>query len=266
MITKKRLSQKEREFFALVTQAIAANPFSDTRVEIDLKLSGLSPGVSRSERIAKLAEELNARIRLLEKEGVVHLDHFSPEDRKLAENIFLFAFYLQLIDKFDIHIQEQIKAGDTPLKVPFAQAALTFLSAKGFSAEVALRYFAVGYQVRRAYFFIDHSLVGRSPSMKELRRNLWNNVFTYDLLFYDQHLWNRMEDFSTLILGATGTGKGTAAKSIGRSDFIPFNAKKQCFVESFTQSFLAINLSQFPESLIESELFGTQKGRFYRER
>jgi len=262
MTTKKRLSQKEREFFALVTQAIVANPFADERVEIDLKLSGLSPGVSRSERITKLAEEVNARIKFLEKEGVVHLDHFSLEDRKLAENIFLFAFYLQLIDKFDILIQEQIKAGDTPLKVPFAQGALTFLLAKGFSAEVALRYFALGYQVRRAFFFIDHSLVGRSPSMKELRRNLWNNVFTYNLLFYDQHLWNRMEDFSTLILGETGAGKGNAAKAIGRSGFIPFNEKKQCFVESFTQSFLAINLSQFPESLIESELFGHKRGAF----
>ena len=64
MTTKKRLSQKEREFFALVTQAISANPFSDERVEIDLKLSGLSPGVSRSERIAKLAEEVTARIKV----------------------------------------------------------------------------------------------------------------------------------------------------------------------------------------------------------
>ena len=262
MTTKKCLSQKEREFFDLVTQAISANPFSDERVEIDLKLSGLSPGASRSERIAKLAEEVNARIKLLEEEGVVHLDHFSSEDRKLAEKIFLFASYLQLIDKFDIHIQDQIKAGDTPLKVLFAKEALTFLLAKGFSAEVALRYFALGYQVRRAYFFIDHSLVGRSSSMKELRRNLWNNVFTHNLLFYDQHLWNRMEDFSTLILGETGAGKGNAAKAIGRSDFIPFNKKKQCFEESFTSSFISLNISQFPESLIESELFGHKKGAF----
>ena len=262
MTAKKRLSQKEREFFSLVTQAISANPFSDERVEIDLTLSGLSPGVSRSERITKLAEELNARIKLLEEEGVVHLDHFFPEDRKLAENIFLFAFYLRLIDKFDIHIQEQIKAGDTPLKVPFAQEALAFLLTRGFSAEVAVRYFAVGYQVRRAYFFIDRSLVGRSPSMKKLRRDLWNNVFTFDLLFYDRHLWNRMEDFSTLILGGTGTGKGTAALAIGRSGFIPFDEKKQCFVESFTESFVSLNISQFPESLIESELFGHKKGAF----
>jgi transcriptional regulator with PAS, ATPase and Fis domain len=132
----------------------------------------------------------------------------------------------------------------------------------GFAQEAARRYFALFFQLRRAFYFIQGSLAGECESMRRLREALWKNVFTHDMRGYEAALWNRMEDFSTLLLGETGTGKGSAAAAIGRSEFIPYVPAERRFAANFAETFIAINLSQFPESLIESELFGHRKGAF----
>ena len=99
-------------------------------------------------------------------------------------------------------------------------------------------------------------LIGTSHLMVELRRNLWDSVFTHNVVLYETYLLNKMQDFSTLILGEQGTGKSLAAKIIGKSAFIPFNAKNKKFKENFTKIFISLNLSQFHCENLEKELFG----------
>ncbi len=257
-----RLDAEDRAFFTRVRAATFANPFSDERTRIDLSIAGLPGSVSDEDRIQAMIRAVDGRLRRLTDGGGANIGAFAGEDRKLMEIAFLFDFFHRFIPHFDAAIPEQMAAGDKPIPAPFAGEAIDVLRRRGFSPEAARRYFALCFQIRRAFYFIDHALVGRSASMKGLRRDLWNNIFTHDIGLYDDFLWNRMEDFSTLVLGETGTGKGAAAVAIGRSGFIPFDHRKGCFTESFMRSFVALNLSQFPESLIESELFGHKKGAF----
>mgnify|MGYP001150846220 CR=1 FL=1 len=262
MPAKYRLSAEEREFFSLVQNAVLANPFSDERMEQDLKIVGMFPDVALNELIDKAIAEVRNRMDKIETQGRCDLQKFSPKDQQMLRAACLFDIFYSFVNQFDQLIQEQITAGDKSIKVPFANDALAMFHRRGFNHEEALHFFAMCYQFRRAYYFIDHGLVGRSQCMKKLRERLWNNVFTYDLDLYDRFLWNRMEDFSTLILGETGTGKGAAAMAIGRSGFIAFDEKKNSFAESFNRTFVSLNLSQFSENLIESELFGHRKGAF----
>ncbi len=262
MLKQKKLNPEERRFFKTVYQAAFANPFGELREALDRKIAGLFPDVPRRQSADRCIEEVDVRVQRLEAEGRGTIQAFGGRDREIVQVVFLFDMFHKFRDHFDQLIMEQLKAGDTPVQVPFAHEAMAMLKKRGIPEKRFLHYFAFSFQLRRAFFFISKFLVGSSPCMVELKRNLWNNVFTHNIALYDEVLWNRMEDFSTLIFGETGTGKGTAAMAIGRSGFIPFDEKRGCFKESFTKAFIPINLSQFPEALLESELFGHKKGAF----
>jgi len=166
------------------------------------------------------------------------------------------------VPQLDALIERQASKGDESLPAPFAEEVIGDLVRSGFDEGRAVRYFALFFQLRRGFYFIVRSLAGECESIRRLREALWNNVFTHDMRGFETALWDRMEDFSTMVLGETGTGKGAVAAAIGRSGFIPFDREHRRFAANFTETFIAINLSQFPETLIESELFGHRKGAF----
>ena len=259
---KKTLSVENRQFFRLLADSATTNPFSDDYMNLQLKIADCDASTKMAERLERTVTRVAERVRKLEEGNCTDFTRFGSEDRELLQRAFLFDTYHRYMSLLDRHIGDQAKAGEKPIAVLFYRDIFSDLCRRGFSPEEASRYFAIFYQVCRAFFFIERSLIGRSESMKQLRRHLWNNVFTNDIQIYEKHLWNRMEDFSTMLLGDTGTGKGAAAAAIGQSGFIPFDEKRGSFVESFIGSYKALNLSQFPESLIESELFGHRKGAF----
>ena len=264
MANEKRLSAEDRDFFRKLATVIFSNPFSVEPKLIEELLGKKISSFSHSSehKFLPLVPILEERLKRLESRGIRRIQSVHEQDRKALEYAYLFLYFHKYLDAFDELIQNQLVAGPEPVAVSFYADLVNQLKAKGFSQQEAYRYLALFYQLRRAFYFIVRAMVGESPSMVRLRHALWNNVFTSDVRLYADHLWNRMEDFSTLLLGETGTGKGTAAAAIGRSGLIPFNPRTDRFECSFTEIFTSINLSEFPETLIESELFGHRKGAF----
>lgn len=251
-----RIPSADREFFAALADVAFGNPFSAERAALVVRLA---PGT----KLGDLTQDPEALARLVAPRLQPWLGkELRAEERQIVEPALLYVWYHRHVAKIDALIERQAVQGGAPLPVPFADELIGDLVRSGFSEEASGRYLALFFQLRRAFYFILRSLAGECESMRRLREALWNNVFTHDMRGYDAALWNRMEDFSTLLLGETGTGKGQAAAAIGRSEFIPYLPAERRFAANFTETFIAINLSQFPEQLIESELFGHRKGAF----
>ena len=254
-----RLQAADREFLVALHRVVYGNPFSDERAQL---IQRLVPGASS----AQLAADREALPRIVEPRLSAFADgdvqRLNADDRRLVQNAFVYVCYHHHVPQLDEHIAREVAREETPPTERLARSVIAELTRCGFDEEVATRYFAFFYQLRRAFHFIGGFLRGESEPMRQLRRALWDNVFTHDMLMYRDSLAGRMEDFSTLLFGETGTGKGEAAAAIGRSGFIPYLRDKRRFAASFRDSFIAMNLSQFPETLIESELFGHRKGAF----
>jgi transcriptional regulator with AAA-type ATPase domain len=250
------VSPDDQQFFDALADVVFGNPFSRERAALIVRLApGAKPGDLTSDREA-LARLVAPRLAPWMRTPL------GERERRVVEPALLYVTYHRHVPQVDALIERQARQGGAPLAVSFADEVIGELVRSGFSEEESVRYFSLFYQLRRGFYFIVRMLVGECESMRRLRESLWNALFTHDMRGFNAALWNRMEDFSTLLLGETGTGKGQAASAIGRSGFIPYVPAERRFAANFTETFIAINLSQYPESLIESELFGHRKGAF----
>lgn len=265
------LSAADRRLLDLANRAAVVNPFGAERRRIERDLADLGPeprgrdtGRSSGSGATIFDRALDAVEQRLGALGpTIAPDGMDPADARRLRLAHLFVAHHRACDALDAHVAAQLaSAGTGPVPFPDGPGILADLEARGFRPDEARRLLSLFFQLRRAYHFIDRTLVGSCPSIGRVRERLWHNVFTHDLSTYVEHLQPRMEDFSTLVLGETGTGKGNAAAAIGRSGYIPFDVGAGRFAESFTRAFVPVNLAEFSRDLLESELFGHRKGAF----
>jgi len=258
-----KLNSEQGDFFKQIAVLAFANPFSPQRELADCHLLGIEPGTidifHRSDRIQILLLEQLQKLQPLDSFLITNYHGISQTNIKFA---WLFFQFHEFQDQFNQFIEDLKLAGDKAIELPFARSLINRFQLAKFTTEETEKFIALFYQLHRGFYFISSTISGDCPAIIELRTRLWNNIFTFNPQWYMDYLCGKVEDFSTLLLGATGTGKTLIAHTIGCSGFIPFDLSKKCFKDSFTRSFQTINLSQYPASLLESELFGHKKGAF----
>jgi len=125
--------------------------------------------------------------------------------------------------------------------VTFDSAQLRLVAAVGSVAALALenarrlRILQAENQRLRAEIHVQHDMVGDSPCMRQI---------------YQMIAKIGPKDSTTLICGESGTGKELVARAIHRNS------------PRAEKPFIAINCAAMPETLMESELFGYEKGAF----
>jgi hypothetical protein len=259
----KKLSAEQREFFNQIASLAFVNPFSEQRETADCQLLNIT---FNSETIFQRAEKiqllLSAQFQKLQSLADFNITHFQGKNQQIMKYSWLFYQFHEFQQSFIELIEKQKTAGDNSIELGCAKEIIFCFQKAGFNDAETEKFIALFYQLHRGFYFISSAISGNCASIVELRMRLWNNIFTFNPQWYVDYLCGKMEDFSTLLLGETGTGKSLVAHTIGCSGFIPFDLTKRCFKESFTRSFQFINLSQYPASLLESELFGHKKGAF----
>ena len=71
-----------------------------------------------------------------------------------------------------------------------------------------------------------------------------------------------MDDIATVVTGPTGTGKELVSRAIGLSGYVAVDPRDGRLLTAPDGQFLAVNLAALPATLVESELFGHDRGAF----
>ncbi len=255
----------DRQFLAAASALIMANPFEVTRQDVArLAPDSALDDIGGDHPMTALLPVLAARLERLTERDAGALNRYEGAERQWLADAWLFHGYHRFVPDLDRLIERELAQPGQPATVSFADEALALLRSWGFSAQEATRYFGLFYQLRRAYTFIDHALIGLSPCMSDLRRALWNNVFGRDMRVYERDLWNRMEDFSTLLLGETGSGKGFGGDGHRPFGLHPLRSRRQTVPPQLHRHLHRHQPGGIPGKPDRIRTVRPSQGRFYR--
>jgi transcriptional regulator with AAA-type ATPase domain len=275
MPVKTFLSGDDRALAQAVSRLAYCNPFLPERIECERQALGAefvargtlwhasgepepAPNVrALKQRAEALAERLAGRLA----EGV----RPAAEDLQLYEDVVVYWLFSRYEDDFYRLIDERTTTTAAGFYRKFRQDVERMLQIPRATLAAdrdAPHLFAAFFQIRRAFHYIFRNIVGNSAPVVRLRACVWQSIFTRDMRRYRRALYQRMGDVATLISGPSGTGKELVARAIGLARYVPFDAERQAFTDSFAASFYALNPSALSPTLIESELFGHRRGAF----
>lgn len=276
-------TQPQREFAAAVGDLGHCNPFLPERIAHEKRALGgdfdqrdsdwnvhARPLSSAADDPANVITILRRATELLDgaRRKLSSNGAGSDQDMRLYEELVLFVLYHRYREGFDRAIYDGLhRLGNRRGTVwgsftedweHYCRAGTCEMAMVGEAAHL----FACFFQIRRAFGNIYTMIIGGSRPAVELRAGVWQSIFSHDMRRYRRVLFDRMADYTTLVVGPTGTGKELVARAVGLSRYIPFDPKTRSFTEDFVGAFHTVNLSALSPTVIESELFGHKRGSF----
>jgi DNA-binding NtrC family response regulator len=251
----------ERRFATEIQHLVYVNPFLEERILAEQRALGddyiasqpywsFQFDLDRKSNIDRLDARANAIAEKLR-------GRVSPRDQELYTDLVTYVLY----ERYREQLVGIVERGEVRQRVAFYRQFRRDAESFGIGGDVA-HLFACFFQVRRAFHSIFNSIVGRSQAAAKLRAAVWQSIFTHDMRRYRRALFSAMGDVTTLITGATGSGKEVVARAIGLSRYVAFDERTERFAGDTEKVFVSLNLSALSPTLIESELFGHRKGAF----